>query len=168
MPFPQPKGPVGPSGPIWFALGGFIAVCFDVAAIGGAVTATSVGTWYQTLNKPIFTPSDWVFAPVWNTLYMMMALAAFLVWRTAEGKQLRRAMMFFAVQLTLNLAWSFIFFGANAIGAAFFEIIALLIAIAATAQVFWQVDRRAGLLLLPYLVWSGFAALLNGTIWWLN
>ncbi len=165
MPSSQPKGP---GGPIWFALGGFIAVCFIVAAIGGAVTATSVGTWYPTLNKPFFNPPDWVFAPVWNMLYMMIALAAFLVWRTAEGEQLRRAMMLFALQLVLNLAWSFIFFGAKAIMAAFFESIALWLAIAVTTQVFWQIDKRAGWLLLPYLAWTGYAVALNGAIWYLN
>ena len=165
MPSSQPKGP---HGPIWFALGGFIAVCFAVAAIGGAVTATSVGTWYQTIEKPFFTPPDWVFAPVWNALYMMMALSAFLVWRQSDGEQRRTALTFFAVQLMLNLFWSFIFFGAQAIGAAFIEIIALLIAISATTVHFWSIDRRAGLLFLPYLAWSGYATVLNGAIWWLN
>ena len=165
MPSFQPKGP---GGPIWFALGGFIAVCFIVAAIGGAVTATSVGTWYPTLNKPWFTPPDWVFAPVWNALYMMMALAAFLVWRQSDGEQQRTALYLFGVQLVLNLLWSFIFFGTQRIGAAFIEIIALLVAIGATTVHFWHVDRRAGLLFLPYLAWTGYAAVLNGAIWWLN
>ncbi len=164
--------PRGPNGPIWFALGGFIAICFAVAAIGGAVTATSVGTWYQTLNKPFFTPPDWVFAPVWNALYMMMALAAFQVWRQSDNEQQREerntALTYFGVQLALNLFWSFIFFGAQAIGAAFFEIIALLVAIVMTTVHFWKIDRRAGLLFLPYLMWSGYATVLNGAIWWLN
>ena len=161
---------------MWFALGGFIAVCFAVAAISGAVTATSVGTWYQTLDKPFFTPPNWVFAPAWNTLYMMMALAAFLIWRQTaneergeERLEIRRtALTFFAIQLLLNLFWSFIFFGAQAVGAAFIEIIALLVAIAMTTFHFWRIDRRAGLLFLPYLAWTGYATVLNGTIWWLN
>lgn len=169
MPSSQPKGP---NSPHWFALGGFIAVCFAVAAVGGAVTASTVGTWYPTLEKPFFTPPDWLFAPVWNALYMMMALAAFLVWRQTDGEEYlerrRTALTFFAVQLMLNLFWSFIFFGAQAVGAAFLEIIALLIAIGMTTVHFWQIDRRAGLLFLPYLAWTGYAAALNGAIWWLN
>lgn len=178
MPPSQPNGPSapheprGPGGPVWFALGGFIAVCFAVAAIGGAIIANSVGTWYQTINKPGFIPPDWVFAPVWNALYMMMALAAFLVWRQGASEERfeeqRTALYLFSVQLVLNLLWSFIFFGAHAIGAAFIEIIALWIAIALTTVHFWKIDRRAGLLFLPYLVWAGYATVLNGTIWWLN
>lgn len=160
--------PKGPGGPLWFALGGFIAVCFTVAFIGGAVTATSVGTWYQTLNKPFFTPPDWIFAPVWNALYMMMALAGFLVWRESDGDVRRTALTYFAVQLILNLLWSFIFFGAKAIGAAFFELLALLVAIIITTIHFWKIDKRAGLLFLPYLIWSSYAAVLNGAIWRLN
>lgn len=165
MTFLKPKGP---GGPIWFALGGFIAICFAVATIGGAITATSVSTWYPTLNKPFFTPPDWIFAPVWNTLYMMMALAGFLVWRESEGEIRRTALTYYAVQLALNLFWSLIFFGAMKIGVAFIEILALLIAVTLTTVHFWRIDIRAGLLFVPYLIWSGYAAVLNGAIWWLN
>jgi tryptophan-rich sensory protein len=160
--------PKGPHGPVWFALGGFIAVCFAVAALGGAVTATSVGTWYQTLDKPAFTPPDWVFAPVWNALYMMMALGGFLVWRVSAGAERRAALLLFGAQLALNFAWSYLFFGVNAVGAAFIESIVLWLAVAATTFLFWRVDVRAGLLFLPYLMWSGFAAVLTGAIWRLN
>jgi len=165
MIFHQPKGP---GGPIWFALGSFIAVCFTVAAIGGAITATSVGTWYQTLNKPAFTPPDGVFAPVWNTLYMMMALAGFLVWRAAQDEVRRTALTYFAIQLVLNLLWSVIFFGAKKIGLAFIEILALWVAVLLTTIQFWRIDIRAGLLFLPYLFWTAYAAVLNGAIWQLN
>lgn len=148
-------------------LGIFLIVCFAVSALGGAVTASSVGSWYQTLAKPSFNPPDWVFAPVWTLLYAMMAVAGWLIWRRA-GVASRAALGLFALQLILNLGWSLIFFGAQAIGAALVEIGFLWLAILATIIVFYRIDRRAGLLLAPYLVWVSFAALLTASIWRLN
>ncbi len=145
-----------------------IAVCLGVSAAGGAVTANSVGTWYQTLQKPPFNPPDWVFAPVWTTLYVLMAIAAWRVWRLHGLTAARQALLLFAVQLALNFSWSVLFFGLRLIGPALVEIGLLLIAIVATAIAFWRLDRLAGWLLAPYAAWVAFATLLNAALWRLN
>jgi tryptophan-rich sensory protein len=142
-----------------------------VAAVGGAVTATSVGSWYPTLAKPAFNPPDWLFAPVWTTLYLMIAFAGWRVWRLrgwTGPRGLDPAMLAWALQLALNLCWSFVFFGARMIGAALVEIAVLFVAIVATGWSFWRVDRLAAWLLLPYAAWVGFAAVLNAALWRLN
>jgi tryptophan-rich sensory protein len=149
-------------------LAGFLAACFAVAGAAGAVTADSVATWYQTLNKPAFTPPDGVFAPVWTVLYAAMAVAGWRVWRKAGFAGGRNALTLFAIQLLLNGAWSFLFFGAHEIGIALVDIVVLWLVIAATTVAFWRIDRIAGLLFLPYLLWVGYAAALNAGIWLLN
>jgi len=146
----------------------FLALCLAVAAVGGAVTASSVGTWYPTLAKPAFNPPNWIFAPVWTTLYFLMAIAAWRVWRRDGLRQARWALALFALQLALNLAWSVLFFGMRMIGAALVEVVVLLLAIVATTLVFWQRDRVAGMLFLPYAAWVAFATLLNAALWRLN
>ena len=150
----------------WLALAAFLALCFAVAAIGGAVTRSSVDTRYPSLAKPAFTPPDGVFAPVWTTLYAMMALAAWLVWRRIGWQG--GALLLFFVQLALNLLWSILFFGLQLVGLALVDIVVLVIVIALTTIAFWPVDRRAGLLFVPYLVWVVYAGTLNGAIWHLN
>ena len=125
------------------AFAGFVLLCFAAASVGGWATSLSVGTWYQGLAKPSFTPPDGVFGPVWTALYLMMALAAWLVWRRAGWPRARVALTLFAVQLTLNLAWSVLFFGLQAIGWALVEIVVLWIAIAATTIAFGgSIGRR--------------------------
>lgn len=146
----------------------FLALCLAVAALGGAATASSVGTWYPSLAKPPFNPPNWIFAPVWTTLYFMMAIAAWRVWRRDGLRQARSALTLFALQLVLNLAWSVLFFGMRMIGAALVEIIVLLLAIVATTLVFWQRNRVAGMLFLPYAAWVAFATVLNAALWRLN
>jgi len=146
----------------------FLALCLAVSALGAAATATSVGTWYRTLAKPPFNPPDWIFAPVWTALYFMMALAAWRVWRRDGLRQARAALTLFALQLALNLAWSVLFFGMRAIAAALVEIVVLLVAILATALVFWRRDRVAGMLFVPYASWVAFAVVLNAALWRLN
>ena len=150
----------------WITLLGFLALCFAVAGIGGAVTATSVETWYRTLMKPAFTPPDRVFGPVWTTLYAMMALAAWLVWRRIGWRD--QALRLFFAQLALNLAWSILFFGLHLVGLALVDIVVLLVLIAATTLAFWRINRWAGLLLVPYLLWVAYATALNGAIWLMN
>jgi tryptophan-rich sensory protein len=145
----------------------FLAICLMVSGLGGAVTATSVGTWYQALEKPVFNPPDWVFAPVWTTLYVLIAIAGWRVWR-ARAAAGRRALMVFAVQLALNLAWSFLFFGLQRIDLALVEIVILLFAILANTVVFWRIDRVAGALFVPYLLWVAYATLLTAALWRLN
>lgn len=150
------------------ALIGFVLVCFAVAGVAGAVTADTVDTWYRALDKPAFTPPDWVFAPVWTILYAAMAVAAWRVWRKVGFAQRRTALGLFAVQLVLNGAWSVLFFRAHAIGLALADIALLWLAILATTLAFWRIDRVAGILFLPYLLWVGYAAALNGAIWLRN
>ncbi len=146
----------------------FLGVCLTIGAIGGAVTSTSVTTWYPHLRKPSFNPPDWVFSPVWTALYISMAVAAWNIWRRHGRQSTRLAMSLFVGQLALNLAWSILFFGLQQIGLALIEIILLFAAITGTALAFGRLDRVAALLFIPYIAWVGFATLLNLAIWRLN
>jgi tryptophan-rich sensory protein len=145
-----------------------VALCLLTGAVGAALTAVSVRDWYPTLRKPPWTPPDWLFGPVWTTLYVLMALAAWLVWRRGGWPASRAALGLFAVQLVLNGAWSGLFFTLRSPGAAFAEIIHLWVAILATVWAFVQVSRLAAGLLAPYLIWVTYAAALNGAIWMMN
>lgn len=149
-------------------LAGFVAGCLVVSAIGGAITARSVGTWYQSLQKPPFNPPDWVFAPVWTTLFVLMAVAAWRVWRRARTGSRRTALMVFAGQLGLNLAWSVLFFGLRRIDLALVEVAVLLLVLVANTVLFWRIDRLAGALFVPYVLWVAYAAVLNAALWALN
>lgn len=151
-----------------YAFTGFLALCLAISAVGGWVTAQSVGTWFRTLEKPSFNPPDWVFAPVWTTLYVLIALAGWRVWRLRGLAGAPAAMAAYATQLALNLGWSFLFFGAREIGLAFAEVLLLFAAIAVNMALFRRIDRIAGWLLAPYLAWVGFASLLNFALWRLN
>ncbi len=149
------------------ALAGFLAASAVVALIGGAATAASVSTWYPDLVKPPFNPPDWLFGPVWTVLYIMMAIAAWRVWRSGHSGR-RRALTAYGVQLVLNLAWSLIFFGLRQPGLALIDIVLLVAMVGLTIRLFHPIDRIAALLLVPYLAWIGFATILNAAIWWLN
>ncbi|QOV90876.1 TspO/MBR family protein [Humisphaera borealis] len=149
------------------ALTGFIILCLAAGGIGGWLTSDAVRSWYPTLVKPSWNPPPWIFGPVWTTLYVMMGIAAFLVWR-AHSKLGTRALTLFAIQLLLNVAWSWIFFSQRQIGWAAVEVVVLLLAIIATTALFWRVSRPAGALMFPYIAWVSFASFLNFTIWQLN
>jgi benzodiazapine receptor len=150
----------------WLALVGFLVLCLGVGAGAGFMTAESVVTWFPTLNKPFFNPPPWVFAPVWTTLYIMMALAA---WRVLlSGAISKPALNLFFGQLVLNFLWSLLFFGLHSPALALVDIIALWIMIALTLRAFLKIARPSGYLLMPYLAWVSFATLLNASIWWLN
>lgn len=151
-----------------FSLLAFLALCFAVAAAGGAATATSVHGWYQGLAKPPFNPPDWLFAPVWSVLYLMIALAGWRLWRRRAAAGAGAALRWWGLQLGFNLAWSFVFFGARLPGAALADIVLLLGAIGVTILLAARVDRAAAWLLAPYAAWTAFAALLNASIWYLN
>jgi benzodiazapine receptor len=142
-----------------------VAACMTVAALGGVVTASSVKTWYPTLVKPSWNPPSWVFGPVWTALYLMMATAAWLVWRTGNAT---RPMAVFALQLAINLSWSGVFFGLRRPDLALIDIAFLWVAIAATVFVFRRRSRLAAALLVPYLLWVSFATALNAAITHLN
>lgn len=150
------------------ALGGFILLCFCAAAIGGLATATAIDTWYITLVKPSWTPPGWVFGSIWTVLYLMMAMAAWLVWLKRKEMAVRSSLQFFLVQLTMNAMWSVIFFGLRRVDLAFFWIGLLWIAIVVTMMLFKRVSLVAALLLVPYLIWVTIAQALNFEIWRLN
>jgi tryptophan-rich sensory protein len=140
-----------------------------VGGLSGFATASGVASWYPTLAKPSFNPPAWVFGPTWTVLYILMGVALFLVWQQGLNTQgVRLALFVFGVQLMLNALWSIIFFRMQSPGWAFAEIILLWIAIIATLWAFWRVMPAAGWLLVPYLAWVSFAAVLNGSIWFLN
>jgi tryptophan-rich sensory protein len=149
-------------------LAAFVGLCLTIGALGGLATAQSVGTWYQTLQKPPFNPPDWIFGPVWTTLYVLIAVAGWRVWRRRGIAGARREMATYAAQLALNLAWSFLFFGGRMIGAALVAIVVLLASIVMNAALFARIDRAAGWLLAPYAGWVGFACILNFELWRLN
>ena len=132
------------------------------------VTASSVGTWYQTLNKASFNPPDWVFSPIWVLLYFMMAVAGWRIWTKNSAGAGRYALLLFSVQLALNLGWSVLFFGYQQVGIALLEMFVLIFTVTLTTLQFWAIDRNAGILLLPYGLWLLFAAVLNGFIFFMN
>ncbi len=142
-------------------------ICYSSAAIGGFFTAGAVQEWYPTLVKPSWNPPAWVFGPVWSLLYGMMAVAVWLIWGQ-RGGAIAVPITFFALQLLLNAAWSPLFFGLQNTAAALFDIVLLWLSIAATLWLFLKRSKLAGLLLVPYLLWVSFAAVLNFSIWQLN
>jgi benzodiazapine receptor len=145
-------------------------VSLAAGAIGSlAVTDPGFNSWYAELQKPGFMPPSWVFGPVWTVLYLLMGVAAFLVWQRGLGARLvRTALLWFLVQLALNAAWTPVFFGLHRIGLALVVIALLWAAILVTMYYFFRVTRPAGMLLVPYLLWVSFAAVLNAAIWHLN
>lgn len=152
----------------WLVLLVFIGLAFAAAGIGGAATRGSVGTWYSTLAKPAWNPPAWVFGPVWSTLYLLMSVAAWRVWRHVENPGRRPALAWYFGQLGLNALWSWLFFGLRSPGLAFAEVLVLWAALVVVLVKFARIDRPAALLWTPYLAWTSFAATLNGAVWWLN
>lgn len=150
----------------------FISILIQllIGGISGYFTASGVEGWYAAANKPWFNPPNWIFAPVWTTLYILMGIALYLVWKNdtikISAKQL--AIIVFAVQLILNFFWSLIFFKLQQPGWAFAEIIAMWLAIIATILLFGKISSAAAWLLVPYICWVSFAAVLNYSIWKLN
>ena len=144
---------------------GWLVLTFGMAAVGARFMPDA---WYRQLRKPAWNPPNKVFGPVWTTLYLLMAIAAWLVWRKAGIAAAVIPLAFFVLQLVLNTAWSWLFFGRHTLGGAFLELLALWIAILITLVLFWRVVPLSGILLVPYLAWVSFAGVLNGTIWRLN
>jgi benzodiazapine receptor len=146
-----------------------LLVCQAAGFIGAIFTRPAISTWYAELSKPRFTPPDWVFEPVWIALYLLIGIAAFLVWRRGFHHQVvRRGLAFFGAQLILNALWPFFFFGLKSPLAGLIEISILGIAVILTVHRFLRVSRTPGLLLVPYFLWIAFATGLNLSIWWLN
>jgi len=146
-----------------------ILICQIIGGVGSFFTSPSIPTWYAGIRKPNFTPPNWVFAPVWITLFVLMGISAYLIWiKGLENRRVRVALLFFGIQLLLNALWSFLFFRLHSPLYAFVEIIILWLVIAITILNFMKISKIAGLLLFPYIIWVGFAAILNFYIARLN
>ena len=169
-----------------------ILICELAGVIGAVFTTPQINSWYATLNKPSFNPPNWIFGPVWTILFIMMGISLYFVWskkfnikneldfkgRKPGNKlsqkflsgswQKANIILIFATQLILNIAWSFIFFGAHLPSVAFFEILMLWTAILFTIINFYRVSKIAAFLLIPYILWVSFASFLNYFIWVLN
>jgi benzodiazapine receptor len=142
--------------------------CTFAAAGLGAMASVQAASFYGQLQSPSWAPPSWVFGPVWSTLYLLMAIAAWLVWRQGPSPGVRRALVLFGVQLVLNALWSWLFFGWRLGVPSVIDIVLLWVAIVATLLAFWRIRRLAGALLMPYLLWVSFAMALNVTIVRLN
>jgi benzodiazapine receptor len=146
-----------------------LVIPLAIGALGSLLTMESVKTWYTTLNKPSFNPPNEIFGPVWSTLYILMGISSYLVWKERKSfSGYNWAVALYFSQLILNLMWSFLFFYQHQIGLALVEIIILLIAIISTAVVFYKVNKAAGLLFIPYILWVSFASYLTYSIFILN
>ena len=152
----------------WIGLVVFVVVCLSAGGLGALATTPEIQGWYKTLAKPSWNPPDSVFGPVWTTLFVLMGVAAWLVWQQGGFKTAAKPLLLFAVQLALNVAWSWIFFGLHQPGWACAEIVILWLAILATTVAFFRCSKFAGWLLVPYLAWVSFASVLNITIWRMN
>lgn len=144
----------------------WVLLCFGIASFGAVFSPGS--EWYAQLQKPSWNPPDWIFGPVWTILYAMMGVAAWLVWKPQGFSGARGALTIFLIHLIFNGAWSWLFFGLHRPDLAFYEIVLLWVSILATLIAFWKHSQLAGALLIPYLLWVTFAAVLNFTIWRLN
>lgn len=167
--------------PRWPTLAIALVIPFVAAAIGGLATSRSVATWYPTLKKPEWNPPSWLFAPVWNLLYVLMGIASWLVWQKgattttrAQGShaslkaQSHRALTWYGIQLALNALWAVVFFGMRRIDLALLAIVPLWSTVLATIGAFYRIQPLAALLLIPYQLWVSFATVLNGRVWQLN
>lgn len=144
-----------------------LIICQSAGFFGSLVTAPNINNWYQALNKPSFTPPNWLFAPVWTILFILMGISLFLVW-IANKKNKQKAYLLFFLQLFLNTLWSFLFFGLRLLFFAFLEIIILWFFIFLTFIYFKRINPLSAWLLLPYLLWVSFAAFLNFSLFRLN
>lgn len=153
----------------FFRIGIAVFICLLIGFLGSVATQTSIHTWYPTLRKPSFTPPNWVFAPVWSILYILMGIAAGIVWSKGfYHKWVKTALYHFGFQLLLNAAWSIFFFGLQNPLIALLDIIALFILLLFTIKWFKVVNKTAAYLLIPYTLWVAYATALNYGIWQLN
>jgi len=145
-----------------------IAFCELIGSIGSIFIIPAIGGWYAILNKSPLNPPNWIFGPVWTTLFAFMGVAAFRIWDKIKDRTAKTALMIFAFQLVLNVLWSILFFGAHNPAGAFIDIILMWLAIIWTILAFWKIDRAAAWLLAPYLLWVSFAAYLNYAVMVMN
>ncbi len=153
----------------YFSLLFFILISQLAGLIGAVATTPAIRNWYVYLNKPFFTPPNWIFAPVWTLLFLLMGISASLVYQKGLfRKEVKKALYFFIIQLTLNILWSYLFFGYKLLFVAFIEIVVLWFFIFLTLKSFYKVEKISGLLMIPYLLWVSFASFLNLAVFLLN
>ena len=146
-----------------------ILFCLIAGSLGSLVTINGPGSWYATLQKPFFAPPNWVFAPVWITLFILMGIALYLVWQCGtDNREVKIALGIFGVQFALNVIWSFLFFGLESSLLGFIDIILLWVMIVVTIRAFYRVKKSAAYLLIPYLAWVSLASALNGAVYFMN
>lgn len=146
-----------------------IGISLAAGAVGSIFTYESIQTWYTTLNKPFFNPPNWVFGPVWTVLYVLMGISLYIIWNEKSTSSSKKTgIVFFFIQLVLNTIWSILFFGLQAPGIAFVEILILLFSIVYTSVYFSRISKIAAVLLVPYMLWVTFASILNFAIFILN
>jgi tryptophan-rich sensory protein len=146
-------------------LAAFLAITLAAGSVGAKYPP---GTWYAQLEKPPFTPPNWLFAPVWTLLYILMAVAAWLVWRRAGLREGALPLALYAFHLGINIWWSWLFFGMHLIGGAFADLVLLWVCIVLLSVLFWRIRVAAGMLMLPYIAWVSLAGVLNFALWRLN
>ncbi|MGB9200662.1 TspO/MBR family protein [Methanobacterium sp.] len=148
---------------------GSILIPLIIGYLGSIVTLPQISTWYSTLSKPWWSPPNWLFGPIWTTLYVLMGIALFLVWREGiHRKDVRFAILIFGVQLVLSLVWSVVFFSLHALFGSFVIVMLLWLAILANIIAFLIISKWAGLLLVPYIIWVSIASYLNYSVYLLN
>jgi translocator protein len=153
---------------VFFKLIASILLPLTLGAFAGIFTSKAVPVWYATLNRPSFNPPNWLFGPVWTTLYLLMGFSLFLIWKQSASKERNLAIFVFLLQLALNFCWSFIFFYFNRIGLALVEIILLWISIIIMLVLFYKIKPVAAYINIPYLLWVSFATILNASYYLLN
>lgn len=139
-----------------------------IGGISGYASASGINIWYMGINKPFFNPPNYLFGPVWTLLYILMGISFYRILQSQESEIKRKAILIFCVQMFLNFCWSFLFFKFQLLGISFVEIILMWISIATMIYTFSKIDKTAGYLQIPYLLWVSFASVLNGAIWYLN
>ena len=145
-----------------------IVLTVGLGSLGGIFTIAEIPNWYAGLNKPSFNPPNWIFGPVWTTLYCLMGISFYLIWKLPASSERTKGVRIFIIQFVLNFGWSIIFFSMHQLGWALVEIIAMWIFILLTILQFRKLSIPAAVLLIPYLLWVSFASILNGSIWQLN
>jgi benzodiazapine receptor len=145
-----------------------VLLTLSIGAVSGVATSSGINNWFLGLNKPFFNPPNYLFGPVWTLLYILMGISFFLILQSPVKELRRKAIIIFAIQLSLNFFWSFIFFKFQLIGLAFIEIILIWLSILAMIIAFYKINRTASWLQIPYFLWVCFASILNGAIWFLN
>lgn len=145
-----------------------ILLCEAAGGVGSLFTMDKISTWFVTLEKPFFSPPNWVFGPVWVTLYALMGIAAAMIWESKRGEKRQHALAWFGTQLALNAVWTPAFFGAERLDIAFFVIVAMVVTIIGTIVSFKKISKPAAWMLVPYLAWVSFATVLNFALWRLN